>query len=88
MTAGSRPVALVGKGLVFDTGGLSIKPAASMADMKFDKCGASVVLGAMHFFNLFVFSRIRRHKNVLEAPRPVPPDLMLPPLPAEGPRAG
>lgn len=47
-----------------------------------------VVLGAMHFFNLFVFSRIRRHKNVLEAPRPVPPDMMLPPLPAEAPRAG
>ena len=47
-----------------------------------------VVLGLMHFFNLFVFSRIRRHKNVLEAPRPVPPDMMLPPLPAEGPRAG
>ncbi|HEU4417746.1 MAG TPA: hypothetical protein VFT55_02345 [Planctomycetota bacterium] len=46
-----------------------------------------VVLGAMHFFNLFVFSRIRRHKNVLEAPRPVPPDMMLPPLAAEGPRA-
>ena len=41
-----------------------------------------VVLGAMHFFNLFVFSRIRRHKTVLESPRPVPPDMMLPPLPA------
>jgi len=40
-------VALVGKGLVFDTGGLSIKPAASMAEMKFDKCGACVVIGAM-----------------------------------------
>lgn len=46
-----------------------------------------VVLGGMHFFNLFVFSRIRRHKMVLEAPRPVPPDMTLP-LPAEGPRAG
>lgn len=40
-----------------------------------------VVLGAMHFFNLFVFSRIRRHKHLVEAPRPVPPDMMLPPLP-------
>ncbi|HZN41584.1 MAG TPA: hypothetical protein VFD82_22450 [Planctomycetota bacterium] len=47
-----------------------------------------VVLGAMHFFNLFVFSRIRRHKKVLEAPRPVAPDMMLPPLPADGPREG
>ena len=41
------PIALVGKGLVYDTGGLSIKPAASMVDMKFDKCGAAVVIGAM-----------------------------------------
>ena len=37
-----------------------------------------VVLGAMHFFNLYVFSRIRRHKRLVEAPRPVPPDAMLP----------
>jgi leucyl aminopeptidase len=41
------PVALVGKGLVFDTGGLNIKPGASMVEMKFDKCGACVVIGAM-----------------------------------------
>jgi hypothetical protein len=33
-----------------------------------------VVLGAMHFFNLFVFSRIRAHKRLAEAPRPLPPD--------------
>lgn len=41
-----------------------------------------VVLGGMHFFNLFVFSRIRRHKTLAEAPPPVAPDLRLPPLPA------
>jgi len=42
-----------------------------------------VVLGGMHFFNLFVFSRIRRHKTLARTPRPVPPDSMLPPpLPA------
>jgi hypothetical protein len=40
-----------------------------------------VVLGGMHFFNLFVFSRIRRHKRLVEAPRPLPPDLTLPNLP-------
>lgn len=40
-----------------------------------------VVLGGMHFFNLFVFSRIRRSKTLAEAPRPVPPDAVLPPLP-------
>lgn len=33
-----------------------------------------VVLGGMHFFNLFVFSRIRASKALLQAPRPVPPD--------------
>jgi hypothetical protein len=42
-----------------------------------------VVLGAMHFFNLYVFSRIRRHKTLALTPRPVRPDAMLPPpLPA------
>ncbi|MBL8754340.1 MAG: hypothetical protein JNK15_13645 [Planctomycetes bacterium] len=40
-----------------------------------------VVLGGMHFFNLFVFSRIRSHKRLVEAPRPLPPDLRLPELP-------
>ena len=38
-----------------------------------------VVLGLMHFFNLYVFSRIRAHKRKLEAPRPVPPDAVLRP---------
>ncbi|MDQ7010592.1 MAG: leucyl aminopeptidase, partial [Mariprofundaceae bacterium] len=39
------PVALVGKGLTFDAGGISIKPAAQMDEMKFDMCGAAAVLG-------------------------------------------
>ncbi len=43
-----KPVALVGKGLTFDSGGLSIKPASKMDEMKFDMCGAGVVLGVMH----------------------------------------
>ncbi|HEY5220389.1 MAG TPA: leucyl aminopeptidase, partial [Gemmatimonadaceae bacterium] len=43
----AKPVALVGKGLCFDTGGVSIKPAASMEWMKYDMCGAAGVLGAM-----------------------------------------
>ncbi|MDX1383338.1 MAG: leucyl aminopeptidase, partial [Thermoanaerobaculia bacterium] len=38
-------VALVGKGVTFDTGGISIKPAAAMDEMKYDKCGACTVLG-------------------------------------------
>jgi hypothetical protein len=35
-----------------------------------------VVLGGMHFFNLYLFSRIRRSKKIERAPRPVPPDAM------------
>ncbi len=42
-----KPMALVGKGVTFDSGGISIKPAANMDEMKFDMCGAASVLGAM-----------------------------------------
>lgn len=46
--AGSaRPYVLVGKGVTFDTGGISLKPGASMDEMKFDMCGAASVIGAM-----------------------------------------
>ncbi|MFC0594421.1 leucyl aminopeptidase [Ottowia pentelensis] len=41
----AAPVVLVGKGITFDTGGISIKPAAAMDEMKFDMCGAASVLG-------------------------------------------
>ena len=40
------PFVLVGKGITFDTGGISIKPASEMDEMKFDMCGAASVLGA------------------------------------------
>ena len=43
---GDAPVALVGKGITFDTGGISLKPGAAMDEMKFDMCGAATVLGA------------------------------------------
>jgi leucyl aminopeptidase len=43
--AAGPPVVLVGKGVTFDTGGISIKPAQSMEDMKFDMSGAAAVLG-------------------------------------------
>lgn len=39
------PVVLVGKGITFDTGGISIKPSANMDEMKYDMCGAASVLG-------------------------------------------
>ncbi|MEX0591003.1 MAG: leucyl aminopeptidase, partial [Xanthobacteraceae bacterium] len=42
------PVAIIGKGVCFDTGGISIKPAASMEDMKGDMAGAACVVGLMH----------------------------------------
>lgn len=42
-----KPVAFVGKGVVFDTGGISIKPAANMEDMKGDMAGAAAVVGLM-----------------------------------------
>ena len=44
---GAPPVVLVGKGITFDTGGISIKPAAEMDEMKYDMGGAASVLGAM-----------------------------------------
>ncbi|PSC05685.1 leucyl aminopeptidase [Alsobacter soli] len=43
-----KPLAFVGKGVCFDTGGISIKPAASMEDMKGDMAGAACVVGLMH----------------------------------------
>ena len=43
-----QPVAFVGKGVCFDSGGISIKPAASMEDMKGDMAGAACVVGLMH----------------------------------------
>lgn len=42
-----RPTVLVGKGITFDTGGISIKPSAAMDEMKFDMCGAASVFGAV-----------------------------------------
>src|SRR5690606_5440274 len=46
--ARDKPVAFIGKGVVFDTGGISIKPASGMEDMKGDMAGAAAVVGLMH----------------------------------------
>ena len=43
----AKPYALVGKGITFDTGGISLKPATEMDEMKFDMCGAASVLGTV-----------------------------------------
>ncbi|HTK48092.1 MAG TPA: leucyl aminopeptidase [Gemmatimonadaceae bacterium] len=58
--SGAKPVALVGKGLCFDSGGISIKPAQGMEWMKFDMCGAAGVLGAME-----AIARLRLPVNVV-----------------------
>jgi len=46
-----RPFVYVGKGITFDTGGISIKPSASMEEMKFDMSGAAVVIALMKIFD-------------------------------------
>ncbi len=43
----AAPIVLVGKGITFDSGGISIKPGAAMDEMKYDMCGAATVLGTM-----------------------------------------
>jgi leucyl aminopeptidase len=45
--AKNKPVALVGKGLTFDAGGISIKPSADMDEMKYDMCGGASVIGTL-----------------------------------------
>ena len=45
--AKDKPIVLVGKGITFDTGGISLKPGAEMDEMKFDMCGAASVIGTM-----------------------------------------
>jgi len=45
--ATDKPVVLVGKGVTFDSGGISIKPGAAMDEMKYDMCGAATVFGVM-----------------------------------------
>jgi len=54
------PIALVGKAITFDTGGISIKPAENMESMVFDKCGGMAVLGAMA-----AISKLRLKRNVI-----------------------
>jgi leucyl aminopeptidase len=58
--SGAQPLVLVGKGLCFDTGGISIKPAQGMELMKFDMSGAAAVLGAME-----TIARMRLPVNVV-----------------------
>ena len=56
----AAPIALIGKGVTFDSGGISIKPAQSMEEMKFDMSGAAAVLGAFE-----VLGRLKPTINVV-----------------------
>lgn len=47
-----KPKVIVGKGLTFDSGGISIKPASKMDEMKYDMCGSIVVLGVLHALSI------------------------------------
>ena len=55
-----KPIALVGKGITFDTGGISIKPSPGMDEMKWDMCGAGTVFGVM-----CSLARIKADVNVI-----------------------
>lgn len=58
--AGEAPIVLVGKGITFDTGGISLKPGEAMDEMKYDMCGAASVIGTMYAVAL-----MRLKKNVI-----------------------
>ena len=54
---GTRRPCIVGKGITFDTGGISIKPTGGMWDMKYDMCGAATVFGLMEALNSTGYER-------------------------------
>jgi leucyl aminopeptidase len=56
----ARPIVLIGKGVTFDTGGISLKPGANMDEMKFDMCGAASLFGTMK-----TIARLRLPVNVV-----------------------
>lgn len=58
--AGEAPVVLVGKGITFDTGGISLKPGEGMDEMKYDMCGAASVLGTMR-----AIAELKLKRNVI-----------------------
>ncbi len=58
--ASKKPIAFVGKGLTFDSGGISLKPGAKMEEMKFDKMGGAAVIGAM-----LAISQLKLKVNVI-----------------------
>ena len=76
-----KPIALVGKGLTFDSGGISIKPSAQMDEMKFDMCGSAIVLGVMQAISVLkpalnVIGVIPSTENLLGAKACKPGDIL------------
>ncbi|HAT39378.1 MAG TPA: leucyl aminopeptidase [Polynucleobacter sp.] len=57
---GEAPIVLVGKGITFDAGGISLKPGEAMDEMKYDMCGAASVIGTMYSVSL-----MKLKKNVI-----------------------
>lgn len=55
--AGEAPTVFVGKGITFDTGGISLKPGEAMDEMKYDMCGAASVIGTMYATALMKFKK-------------------------------
>jgi leucyl aminopeptidase len=77
-----KPVVLVGKGITFDTGGISIKPAADMDQMKFDMCGAASVFGTFRAIaelksKLNVVGLIPTCENMLSGHATKPGDIVM-----------
>ncbi len=74
-------IALVGKGLTFDAGGISIKPSPKMEDMKFDMCGGAAVLGTMKTIGMLgapvrVVAVVPASENLLGAAAYKPGDIL------------
>ncbi len=79
--AKGKPVVLVGKAVTFDTGGYSIKPAAGMVGMKYDKCGGMAVIGALHAaartkLNSHVIGLIPAAENMIDTAAYRPSDII------------
>jgi leucyl aminopeptidase len=58
-------VCVIGKGLTFDTGGISIKPAAKMEEMRYDMCGGAAVLGLFHAIRHGALRQVKRPVRVV-----------------------
>jgi leucyl aminopeptidase len=76
-----KPVVLVGKGVTFDSGGISLKPGAEMDEMKYDMCGAASVLGTMRTIaemglNLNVVAVIPSVENMPDGAASKPGDIV------------